>query len=297
MGHLGELLHQRRKSLGLTLEDLQNRTKIRGKYLEAIERGDFEVIPGEVYLRGFIRSIASELGIDPGEAMQAYYQDLGQQATQVPAAAPPPTASSSVSRVTTPASESAVKAARENTPPPEAPRLAPPERSGRSNKRKRRSSAPAVIAIGLVLLLVAGAWYWATYLRTPAPPVDNPPVVDQPEPGTNQPPENPEPTVTVTLTNPGEKNPVYTVQPGPLQVALSVAGGRCWVRVTADGAVQELTLDSANPEKTTLTAAANQQLTVRVGNPAALRLTINGEDQGVLGGTEVRVVTIRAVAP
>ena len=79
VSQLGELLRQRRETMGLTFTDLQARTKIRVKYLEAIEKGDFDVIPGEVYLRGFIRSIASELGIDQQEAMQLYHQDIAPQ--------------------------------------------------------------------------------------------------------------------------------------------------------------------------------------------------------------------------
>lgn len=271
LGHLGELLHQRRTSLGLTLEDLQNRTKIRGKYLEAIERGDFDVIPGDVYLRGFIRSIAGELGIDPGEAMQAYYQDLGQQATLAEEPKAP-----------------------EEKPParPIAAKTEEQPRRPRSESRVRRNLLPAMVAFGLIIVIVAGAWYWSTYLRSPKTPVVEPPIVNQSPGGTEnqQPPAKP--IVEVTLQNPGETSPSYLVKPGPLQVTLTAEGGRCWISIVSDGQSQQTTLDPRSPETTTISVQANQQVTFQAGNPAVLHLVINGKDQGIIGGQVPRNISI-----
>lgn len=271
MSHLGELLRQRRMSLGLTLADLQNRTKIRGKYIEAIERGDFDVIPGDVYLRGFIRSIAGELGIDPGEAMQAYYHDLGQQATPVEEIKPP----------------EEVQPAR----PVESKTEDQPRRS-RSEGRLKQNLLPVAVVVGLIIVIAAGAWYWSTYLRFSQTSTVEPPTVNQPPAGTgNQQPSAP--TVEVTLQNPGEKNPTYLVKPGPLQVSLTAEGGRCWIKIISDGQSQQRMLDPRSPQTASVLVQANQQAILTVGNPAALHLVINGKDQGILGGEVVRAVTIR----
>ena len=55
---LGTLLQKARKNKGLTLDQIQEETKIRKKYLEAIENNDFDVLPGAVYLKVFVKGYA-----------------------------------------------------------------------------------------------------------------------------------------------------------------------------------------------------------------------------------------------
>ncbi len=72
MKELGALLHEARVAKGLSLYDLENETKIKHRYLESIEDGEFDRIPGEVYLRGFLRSYARAVDLDPGEVIAQY---------------------------------------------------------------------------------------------------------------------------------------------------------------------------------------------------------------------------------
>lgn len=65
MRELGERLRHAREAKGLTIEDLTNRTKIGRRYLEALENGDFKVIPGLTYLRGFLQNYAAAVDLDP----------------------------------------------------------------------------------------------------------------------------------------------------------------------------------------------------------------------------------------
>ena len=69
---IGRLLRETRERKGLTLHDVQVATKIRLKYLEAIERGDDSQLPPEVYTRGFIRAYANLLELDGVELARAY---------------------------------------------------------------------------------------------------------------------------------------------------------------------------------------------------------------------------------
>jgi len=55
---LGTLLQKARKNKGLTIDQIQEETKIRKKYLEAIENNDFDVLPGAVYLKVFVKGYA-----------------------------------------------------------------------------------------------------------------------------------------------------------------------------------------------------------------------------------------------
>jgi cytoskeletal protein RodZ len=71
---IGEYLRKVREERNISLKDVQETTKISLRYLEAIDRGDFNVIPGEVYRKGFIANYASAIGLDPQEVLQRYHQ-------------------------------------------------------------------------------------------------------------------------------------------------------------------------------------------------------------------------------
>lgn len=60
----GNLLRETRESLGLTLEAAEEATKIRRKYLDALEREDYGELPGRVYAKAFLRTYAKYLGLD-----------------------------------------------------------------------------------------------------------------------------------------------------------------------------------------------------------------------------------------
>jgi len=69
---LGKLLKKARQEKGLTINDIQERTKIRKKYLEAIEANDFDILPGKVYLKVFIKGYAREVDINYQELLNYY---------------------------------------------------------------------------------------------------------------------------------------------------------------------------------------------------------------------------------
>jgi cytoskeletal protein RodZ len=62
---VGELFLDARERLELTLEVAEQATRIRGKYLRALEEGRFSVLPEEVYTLGFVRRYALFLRLDP----------------------------------------------------------------------------------------------------------------------------------------------------------------------------------------------------------------------------------------
>lgn len=72
MSELGQLLKKARLEQGITLEQLQETTKIRKRYLEAIEEGDYKSLPGNFYVRAFIKSYAEAVGLDPSEVLSMY---------------------------------------------------------------------------------------------------------------------------------------------------------------------------------------------------------------------------------
>lgn len=62
---LGETLQRSRVARGITLEDAERVTRIPRRYLEALEQENYGILPAPVYARGFLRSYAGYLGLDP----------------------------------------------------------------------------------------------------------------------------------------------------------------------------------------------------------------------------------------
>ena len=77
MTQLGERLRAARESQGISLSQAAVETRILQRYLIAIEDGDFQHLPGDVYARGFIRNYALYLGLPPDELIELYRRERG----------------------------------------------------------------------------------------------------------------------------------------------------------------------------------------------------------------------------
>jgi len=89
---VGAELRTRRTSLGWSLPDVSNTLRIRLPYLEAIEDGRLNDLPGNAYAVGFLRTYAASLGLDPAEIarrFRAEAQDVNRQ-TELAFPAPVP---------------------------------------------------------------------------------------------------------------------------------------------------------------------------------------------------------------
>lgn len=64
MFEIGSSLREARLRQGLDFPELEQATKIRGKYLRALEDEEFTLLPAETYVKGFLRSYAEYLGLD-----------------------------------------------------------------------------------------------------------------------------------------------------------------------------------------------------------------------------------------
>lgn len=73
---LGDWLRETRLRKGLTFAEVERTTRINRHYLEALEAEHYDVIPAPVYARGFTRSYARMLGLDPEEAIARMPADL-----------------------------------------------------------------------------------------------------------------------------------------------------------------------------------------------------------------------------
>jgi cytoskeletal protein RodZ len=67
MGDLGAKLREERERRGIGIDEIEAETRIRAKFLVALEEDRFEALPGPAYVRAFVRDYAEQLGLDPQE--------------------------------------------------------------------------------------------------------------------------------------------------------------------------------------------------------------------------------------
>ncbi|MFP3721104.1 helix-turn-helix domain-containing protein [Niallia circulans] len=72
MSELGNRLKEAREAKGLTLEELQEITKIQVRYLVGIEEGNYSMMPGKFYTRAFIKQYAEAVDLVPEEIFEEY---------------------------------------------------------------------------------------------------------------------------------------------------------------------------------------------------------------------------------
>jgi hypothetical protein len=152
MQELGGLLRAERERQGRSLEEAYRATHITTRYLKSLEAGEFERIPGEVYLKGFLRRYGDFLGLDGEELVRRYREQRA-------------------------ASEAAAR-------PERAPRTRPAERDSRGPQRSARLM---LIIAAAVLAALASGWalaIWSLRLTGPEPPApaDEPPKAEAPPP-------------------------------------------------------------------------------------------------------------------
>lgn len=73
---LGNRLKEAREAKGLSLDQLQDLTKIQKRYLKGIEEGNYSMMPGKFYVRAFIKQYAEAVGIEPEELFEEYKNEI-----------------------------------------------------------------------------------------------------------------------------------------------------------------------------------------------------------------------------
>lgn len=246
MQTVGEVLRTEREKRGMTVKDIEAATSIRALYISAIEDNKFSVVPGEVYLKGFIRNYANYLGLNGQEMVEIYRK------SQNP---PAPVIAQVDQALQQPTSSEQRKEARQS--------------QATSDIKARDSSSSAKwLAIALASVVIAGAgWWFAIGAGKPSAPAPQQPVKVAPS-APVQPP--------VAPAVPQQQVPVNT-KPVALIVKFT---DDCWAQVIVDGKeVYEGILKSGESQKW----EADQTIVVKFGNAGAVELTHNGRSMGKLG--------------
>lgn len=244
---MGERLRRARVEKHLTLEDVEAATKIRVRYLRALEEEDHAELPEPVFARGFLRTYARYLGLDPAEVLADFHGP---------------------------------EEAEESAPvTPKESRYVEALSSGHSGARR--------FWVGMLLIVVlAGVVYEILGHEGLHPPV-RPPAVPRLAPKVHVAPRTAPTTVGPRLTYVGTSFDAkgfatinWSVYGGQGVEVAGVFSGDCWVRATTDGlTVSESTYSAGQNARWD----AKQHLTLLLGAPSQVRLTVDGQNFGSAG--------------
>lgn len=297
MEELGRVLQGRREQLGMDLDQLQTQTKIRKRYLIALEKGDWSILPGDVYARGFVRSYAECVGLNGRDLLEKYVENRPNQPgiLSEPARTEEPIGAQSAPKATTVVKERPKTVHGTNSSKPQTQRVGASKRQKSHRGSNAVGQAAAVVA---VLAVLGGAWWmFGNHSSKPGTPVLNETPVGNAGAGVNDATGNvaasgssnginptngtgtsqPAPPQVQVVAAPFKNNEqTYTVTTAqPIVVVLSAKSDSCWVKVTADGAVVDSSDTLAQGQ--TKTWKANQSMVLRVGNVPGVVMTINGQ--------------------
>ncbi len=295
MSVFGDRLRREREMRGVTLDEISESTKITRRALEALEQEEFNLLPGGIFNKGFVRSYARYLGIDEEQAVSDY-----------------------------------VEASQEQAPPED---KFPLEIHEENTQRKpplnpKRSMTPIVLAV-IALAIGVGGWsYWAKFrplqlarseparnagagtqsAAVPAQPaVTSPTTPAQAEAGKASTPESPvntasaaspesvKPAPAPSDAQPSTDNSLSSktqssgaldasapeiTQPASRFTVSVKALEDSYVRIVADGKTVSDGVMEANKERS---VKAGKELVLRVGNAAGIEVSYQGKPLGPLG--------------
>src|SRR6267143_768128 len=91
MANFGASFKQARESRGISLDKIAAETRISTRFLQAIEDEEFNLLPGGIFNRGFVRTYAEKLGLDPVQVIADYERlTVVREPTEIPVAPTPP---------------------------------------------------------------------------------------------------------------------------------------------------------------------------------------------------------------
>jgi len=258
MNEFAASLKAAREARGFALDDIADATHVNIRFLEALERGEFSLLP-QAYVRAHIREYAAFIGLDPDEAIRSYEQAASPEAPRTAPPAPPPPQA--------PAPEPAPSpAAAEPAPVVHTPTAAVPPEPGRPPR------------LAVILIVLAGAALATWLLTRPAPGPD--------------PEEIPFADVLRETEAAPDTAAAPTTAPAPDSLRLNVVvRDTAWMLVTADdGPTNEYLFNPGRRYSWT----ASRVFRVTVGDAGAVDLSLNGTMLPALGrrGSVVRDVRI-----
>jgi len=272
---IGPVLEQARKERGLTLDEVEQATKIRKRYLAGLEREDYGVLPDAVYAQGFLKTYANYLGLD-GEDLSRQLKDRRKPRRERTINYGPPKKSDF-----------------------EQPLISP---GGLHGTQKRKVSTTSVLTVLVAVFALAAVIGTLYYVGRGAQTSDtngraSPQSAEKDAPNSKQDASKAEaPEGGSSTKNEGESQAGQNkdekaaneaaaqepeAPPDTLQVVINVQQRPSWLSIHSDGILAYE--DIAQPGFSQ-TFEADRELSITTGDAGAVTVEVNGQNVGVLGG-------------
>ncbi len=290
---LGDLLRKKREEKNLSLADIEKGTNIRKLYIQAIEDGNYDKLPGEVFLKGFIKTYAKFLGLDGQALVEQYKAEKAGIASTPVSETNEATDSNSSDKSTENLKQAAPEA--ETKPVIAETKNKPSITSPEQNKQPARTRLEeaekntkylhaessgnkkniVIVVVILIIVIVGAVAYLSVQGSSNDTTSSSAPTTEQQQPAA-QPAAQPQ-------------------QPAPVSGAevSAVFDDDCWTEVKVDGKV---VLSETVKKGSTLNWKGAKQVDISVGNAGAINVTFNNQPVGKLGDVGA-VVTKSFVAP
>jgi cytoskeleton protein RodZ len=267
----GEKLRRERELRGISLDQIAAATKISTRMLKALEAEKFDLLPGGIFNKGFIRSYAKFLGIDEEQAVADYVAATGPE-----------------------------------EPINNLPQIADiPERPPRQLDEEGTISWTTILALVVLVAIGYGGWTYHNHRKAqtesrattaPVAAISTPPVEAPPAERKLQTAEvtTPKPPATAPLeSTPAKGAPPSTASPAALKTDATEPAPKpsvdlvirtneeSWVQAVADGkTIFSETLPASSEKHVT----ALRRITLTVGNAGGVEVTYNGATLPDIGG-------------
>ena len=265
---LGDKLRKERERQNLTVKDVEKGTSIRALYIECIEKGDYQQLPGEVYTKGFIRNYATFLKLDADALVRQYTEENHpEEIAEKEAAA---------------AREATESAKREETAP---------FSTGDDYRRRLEDShrnQNNMVLVAIILLVVAGGAFFMlsgddSHGKPSAQQTAQTSSQKKPSTATTtqqQATQTPQVTQKPQQTAQNAGNASAAAKPASEVDVTATYADRCWTQVIADGeVVYEGTIEAGK----TMSWKGKERVEFTAGNAGAVELTVNGKSLGKAG--------------
>ena len=243
---IGDLLRRERERQNLSIKDIEKATSIRALYIDAIEKGEYKTLPGEVYAKGFVRNYANYLKLNANEIVNAFNEEMHPQEELHEAAG---SSSAEEARQAQP-----VERNREEYRGPKITSLESyPMEKKSHGVRNALMVAAAVFVVAFAALIAFGG---------------------------DEEPSAPAPRAK-TQTQQGQKQTEAAPKPAAdgVEVKLSFTD-RCWTEVVVDGKTE---FEGTAEKGKVLTLKGKDKVRITAGNAGALNYSLNGKDMGAIG--------------
>ncbi len=266
MYEIGDTLREGRLRKGLTIKDVEDATKIRSKYLQALESDDFEVIPGPTFVRAFLRTYGEFLGLDTRILLDEY--------------------------------RSRFEPAHELHPFPTRAKSTRPSRQQHSRPRSSASGQRNAVVLGVIALIIVAvlAWVgWGNRQRTAViEPLTTTTSTTTPADTTTTAAGADTATTGAGVTDTTASGAAAVTTTVDLKV--KATGGRCYLLVRDGSSTGKQLYAGTLAKGESGHYTSDAALWVNVGQPAALQVTLNGKAATFPGSSGNYLVTATGIA-